>query len=205
MANTTFEIMKRKQKFQIKLFGGLLLFVFLFVSIFTFVKWRNYSFIKASIDFNETSIEILKNDIAESKSSYDEAKPHFKEIDGIIESKLASIFPDTDDYTMLTRQIDLYEEELSKKKGSIFEISNINYQSPADEENFSVLPFRMSIRSSADSFTEFLHLVENSGALNDKVRLMDLSSVRLNFEDGKEDIKIINFTVQINAYFQKKV
>ena len=48
---------------------------------------------------------------------------------------------------------------------------------------------------------KFLHLLENSGSLDDQIRLMDIQSIRLNF-DGEDDSDIINFTVQINAYFQ---
>ena len=63
---------------------------------------------------------------------------------------------------------------------------------------------RLSIRSSSSNFTKFLHHIENSGNLESGVRLMDISSIKLNFEDSSRagEASIINFNVQINAYFQ---
>ena len=119
-----------------------------------------------------------------------------------VDEKLEFIFPSTDGYTALTRQLDLFEEELSKKNNP-FEISSIEYQTTEELENYSVLPLRMSIESSADNFTKFLHQIENSGSLDDQVRLMDIQSIRLNFSDNEDESKLIKFTVQINAYFQK--
>jgi hypothetical protein len=103
--------------------------------------------------------------------------------------------------------MDAVEEELSKT-GS-FEISNIDYGTPVlDQTEFGILPVRMNIKSSQDNFTKFLRMIETSGSFSNKLRLMSISSIRLNF--GSDDSaspsansKMITFSLQLNAYFQK--
>ena len=70
---------------------------------------------------------------------------------------------------------------------------------------YSILPLTMTIRSSSDNFRKFLQMIEHSGSFTEQIRLMDLQSIRLNFgNDDSQNVEsqIINFTVQINAYFQ---
>jgi len=204
MANASYQLLKRRQTMYIKAYGILCLVLTISVGFYSYIKWTQYSRYKQVVEKNRAFIEELRDEVSDEKAIYESKKDDFDGLRKEIEDKLNFIFPANDDYTILTRQIDQFEAELSKKN-SPFEISSLSYQDGVQTDLYSILPLRMSIRSSRENFNKFLHLVENSGALNDEIRLMDISSIRLNFptrnsqESGPE---IITFTVQINAYFQ---
>lgn len=183
----------------------LCLILLIAMGFYSYTKWSEYSLARRGAAQNKEFISGLKGNVSQEKTGLDDKKDEYNQLNKDVEQKLKVIFPTGDDYTALTRQIDAYEQELSKKN-SPFEISNIDYRSPIQDENYSILPLQMNIRSSDENFTKFLHLVENSGTLKNKIRLMDISSIKLNFEDsgeGGSGPEIINFSVQINAYFQK--
>lgn len=197
-------LLKTRQSKYIKAYAILFLILAVFVGFYTYKKWEQYSLMKRAVVESKAYISALSEKVIEGKSTFELVKEEADKLNEEIETKLANIFPATDDYTDLTRELDGYEKDLSTRS-STFEVANISYESVTTGDNYSILPLRMNIRSSAENFKKFLHLVENSGALSGNMRLMDISSIRLNFEkDDKEEKpeEIINFTVQINAYFQ---
>ncbi len=202
MVNISYTLIKRRQKLYTKAYAVLCLIILLSMGFFSYQKWQEYSLFREAVSKNKELTSILRDSVTDEKSTYEQKKNGFDSLSKEIDEKLEFIFPSTDDYTALTRQLDLFEEELSKKNNP-FEISSIEYQPAEELENYSVLPLRMSIESSADNFTKFLHQIENSGSLDDQIRLMDIQSIRLNFSDDEDESKFIKFTVQINAYFQK--
>lgn len=205
MPAVTYKLEERRQKLHIRTYALLCAILTFAMGFYSYTKWTEYDMASRGVSQNKQFITFLRTEVGNEKTVSDTNKPKYNQLSKDIEQKLKVIFPANDDYTALTRQIDSYEEDLSKKT-SPFEISNIDYQTAIEEENYSILPFRMNIRSSSENFTKFLHLIENSGTLKDKIRLMDISSIRLNFESNDEDQtapEIINFAVQINAYFQK--
>lgn len=188
----------------IKAYAVLCLVILASMGAYTYQKWQTYDLAKEAAAKNKELITALRDKVSDEKTEYYAQKDGFNNLNKEIAQRLAYVFPLTDEYTDLTRQLDSFEEELSKKN-SPFDVSNIDYQAPTQNDYYSILPFRMNIRSSSENFTKFLHLMENSGSLNDQIRLMDISSIRLNFEGSDENKpEIINFTVQINAYFQKQ-
>lgn len=172
---------------------------------YTYFKFNEFNRARAAIVTNKTLIEQLRAEEISAKGDFESQKEEFIKLNSEINEKLEFIFPETNQYTVLTKQLDSFEEELTSKSNP-FEVSSIEYQEVQEREHSSILPFRMNIMSSPANFTKFLHLMETSGSLVDQVRLMDITSIRLNFQDAEEDgkkIKNINFTVQVNAYFQK--
>jgi len=194
-------VQKKRQEMQIKSYIGITLLVVLSMGFYTFSNWKEFSTVKKLLVANANYIGALKNEVADEKATYDGEKFNFDALSKEIESKLESIFPQGNKYTELTKQVDSFEEDLSTKS-SVFEVSNIDYQDIEQGDFYSILPMRMTIRSSSTNFTKFLHWVENSGALSDRVRLMDITSIRLNFQEEENRDEIISFTVQMNAYFQ---
>jgi hypothetical protein len=205
MTNFAYKLEERRQKVQKKAYAILVLLVLLIGGWFFYGNWTAYSAVQDGLAEAEGSVDFLRTQAKTDKSVYDESRDAFDELSEEIDGRLQAIFPAEDQYTDLTRQIDGYEDEMAKK-GAVFQISNLDFQKPNDTGEHMILPLRMNVRSSADNFTKFLHLIETSGALDDEVRLMDISSIRLNFENSGGEgnrAEIINFAVQINAYYQK--
>jgi len=204
MPNVTYTILKNRQKLYTKAYAVLCLIILLSMGFYTYQRWQEYSFVQAAVTKNSELSDALKEQVSNEKALYDVKKEGFKNLNREIDDKLGYIFPAEDNYISLTRQFDTFEEELSRKNNP-FEVSNIDFQSVVKNDYYSILPIRMNIKSSSENFTKFLHMIETSGSLSDQVRLMDIQSIRLNFSDsGNEDAttEIVNFTVQINAYFQ---
>lgn len=202
MANVSYMLMRQRQKMYIKAYAVLCLIIAVAMGFYSYDKWQQYTAYKQIVDKNKTFISELRDEVSDEKGLYEADKSGFDSLNKEIEEKLALIFPITDNYTVLTRQIDEFEQELNKKNDP-FHISSITYQDPLVMGLYSVLPMKMDIESSRENFSKFLHIVENSGSLNDQLRLMDISSIRLNFQEAEvEGPEIITFSVQINAYFQ---
>ena len=202
MVNLSYTNTQRRQKIYIKAYAILCLIVLISMGFYSYQKWQEYSLINTAVAKNKELITVLRDEVSDEKSVYEQNREGFLGMNKEIEEKLAYIFPATDDYTSLTRQMDLFEEELSTKTNP-FSISNIEYSTVEKTESYSILPVRMSIESSSENFSKFLQLIENSGSLDDQIRFMDIQSIRLNFNDDDEDSEIIKFSVQINAYYQK--
>lgn len=174
------------------------------MGFYTYQKWTAYSFALRGIETNKLYTEILGDSVVDEKAEYDDKRAAFDELNEEIANKLQNIFPAEDNYTELTRQLDVYEKDL-KGRNNEFEVSSLDYQQAINTEGatYSVLPFRMNIRSSVENFTNFLHLIESSGSLDEEIRLMDISSIRLSFPgESDEANQPIQFSVQLNAYYQ---
>ncbi|MFA5820769.1 MAG: hypothetical protein WC873_01535 [Candidatus Gracilibacteria bacterium] len=204
MSNVTNKITAKRQMLYIKAYVILCLILGMAGGYYFYNNWNEYAFLNNGYAKNLELAVTAKTAETTETENYNSLKPNFDQQNEEIEQELSAIFPIEDKYTEIVRQMDAFEEELATKNNP-FEVANVDFQNPVKQAEYSVLPFRMSIRSSAANFTKFLHFIENSGALNDKIRLMDISSIRVNFEKSDTldlKAKIINFTVQINAYFQ---
>lgn len=206
MANIPYKILEQRQKFQIKLYAFLVGALTLLFTWYFWGQFQEYQFARKGIDDGGNLVQSLGASVIDVKEKYQNKKVEFDALNREVEGKLETIFPVDDDYTTLTRQMDEIEQILAKKHDP-FEVSSLNFQNVVENEEYRILPVRMNIRSSQSNFTKFLHVVEGSGALNDDLRLMDIASIRISFENSsgtkKDEQDIINFSVQINAYFQK--
>ncbi|MBT4917024.1 hypothetical protein HON58_01160 [Candidatus Peregrinibacteria bacterium] len=205
MTKVDYNIQRQRQKMHKKAYAILLVVILGVMGFYSYQKWQAYSVMRQAVEANVSLVSELRNEVTEEKVQYEDVKDDAYALNEEIEEKLQYILPPGDDYTELTRQLDAIEEELASVNDP-FEVSNLDYQSVQVTPEFSVLPVRMNIRSSAENFQEFLHIVETSGSLDDRLRLFDISSIRLNFEGTDQGVgpEIISFTVQLNAYFQTK-
>lgn len=206
MSNISEKILKQREGMQKQAYAVLCLIILIGMGFYSYTKYLVFNTALNGVAKNHATISVLESEFSNEQDVYDKNMKSFSITSGQMQKQVEAIFPKVDDYTELTRRIDAIEKELGSKE--IFSISNIEYQKPTQTEYYSILPIRMNIKSSAQNFVTFLHLIENSGAMDDDVRLMDMSSIRLNFD--KSQLKnagtpkeLINFSVLINAYFQK--
>lgn len=205
MTDINYQLAQRRQQTYIRTYAVLCFLFITLMGFYTYSKWTDYQLAIQGVSQNKSRIASLTNSVANEKAIAEVKKEESVQLNKDIAQKLKVIFPTGDDYTNLTKQMDAYEVELSTKSNP-FEVSNIDYQDPIIADTYSILPMRMNIRSSKENFQKFLHIVENSGSLKENRRLMDISSIRLNFENSDQTPganEIISFSVQINAYFQK--
>jgi len=206
MSNISEKILRQRETVQKHAYAVLCLILLVGMGFYTYTKYMKFNTALNGVNQNKTTIEALKTAYAAEQDIYDKNMKEFSESSGTIQKQIEMVFPKEDRYTELTRDIDAIEKDLGTREP--FSVSNIEYQKPNQSEYYSVLPIRMSIKSSAQNFVTFLHMVENSGAMDDQVRLMDMSSIRLNFDKSQAKNagtpqELINFSVLVNAYFQK--
>lgn len=204
MAKIDYQQLVLKQKKAVKTYGALCAFFLIIVGIYNYYKWADYQLYREAVQVNEETISYLKQETAVERVEYLNQKSEFDQLNYEVEDSLKEVFPAGDNYTELTRSFDAFEQETHRAKNP-FVISNIEYQEIKESEDgtYKYLPLRMTISSSNDNFTKFMHYVEKSGSLIDKVRLMDIQSIHLSFsENSDSSSNTINFSINIHAYFQ---
>jgi len=206
MSNISEKILRQRERIQKHAYLVLCLLLVVGMGFYTYTKYIKFSTALKGVNNNKATIETLKTSLDTEQEVYDKNIKAFVESNSTIQKQIEMVFPKEDRYTELTRDIDAIEKNLGTREP--FSVSNIEYQKPTQAEYYSVLPIRMNIKSSAQNFVTFLHMVEDSGAMDDQVRLMDMSSIRLNFDKSQAKNagtpqELINFSVLINAYFQK--
>ncbi len=203
MAKVNYREIIEKQKGSITFYTILCVLFVGLIGVYTYFKWVDYGLYKEAVAQNETVIQDLKSQTVSEKSEYQNQKKIFDDLSDGINASLKEVFPAGDSYTELTRAFDHFESETDRNNNK-FVISNIEYQDVQVSEDgaYKYLPLRMTISSSEENFTKFLQYIEKSGSLLDKVRLMDIQSIHMSFDDSENSSGVINFSVKINAYFQ---
>ncbi|MFA5948268.1 MAG: hypothetical protein WC806_04850, partial [Candidatus Gracilibacteria bacterium] len=197
---------EHRQSMQIRIYAAVCVVILIGMGVYSYIKWQEYAFIRDGVEINTQRIAEIKDEISYEKNTYFVTKPDFDTLGKEIENKVSVIFPKVDEYKELTKQLDVYEKELSSKNNP-FEIKDISYSADNNKlDGYSVLPFTINISTTLDNFNKFFHLIENSGSLDNPIRIMDISSIRLTFGEFKgEEVKdkTMNFTMSIQAYYQK--
>lgn len=205
MGKLTAKIEEKRKQIQIKVYIFVCVVMLIVIGAYTYLQFEEYRFVSQGVQKSEVLASNLRSVVGEVRAQYEENRREFDQLEKVVEQNLEKVFPVNDDYTGLVRQLDSFEASIASGR-SPFEVSSIEYQNVIEHENYSILPFRMNIQSSPQNFTKFLHMIENSGIIDGEVRLMNVSSIRLSFSGSPvagSPSDIINFNVQINAYFRK--
>lgn len=205
MQKLSYKMLVQRQSTQKKVYAFLCIVLIGVVGAYSYFQWQKYLSAQAGILQNDGTLASLTQTLDSEKTAYFVAKNKFDALNKQIDSSAGEILPKGDQYTELARQMDAIEKDLSAKEA--FEISNLDFGSPTfnEQTGYGVLPVRMNIKSSQNNFMKFLQMMETSGSFSNKLRLMSISSIRLNFESdaASSSSKMISFSLQVNAYFQK--
>lgn len=162
----------------------------------------------AAIADNKATTEALNARLGEAKSAFqrfaDAQSEHAKEL----AVKVEAILPAREEYTELTRQFDNFFAE-NDRPGNPALLTSLRFgkgEPSAGAEDISMLPVSMNIEGTRDNFMKFLRFVNNSGSLESSARLLEIKSIQLNFPGEGENVsdpkQKLNFTVELNAYYQ---
>lgn len=195
--------------FQLRFYMILSVLLFGIVGYFTFNNVMKYLDVRAETQANIQIFSNLKENEEIISTELENEQSQIKELNQTIQSELELVFPDKENHTKLTRTLDQFANDIHRIKNP-FIINNLQYleSKKAEGENYSVLPFKMTIHSSYTNFFKFLEFVENSGTLSDKNRLIEISTITINFVSpsgtlgnlsGQDEI---NFNASMKAYFR---
>jgi hypothetical protein len=163
---------------------------------------------KTIINESTHAMRGLTESLDDVAGEYESLKETHNLIKETVSKEVGDVFPAMENYTELTRDLDEYFKTKSQTDNPLV-ATNLQYGSPkvSEDGNYYVLPLSMTISSSEENFYDFLSYVDKSGALSSKTRIMDITSIKINFRDPtgkqKKGGEEINFNVQLNAYYQK--
>jgi hypothetical protein len=199
----------KSRQFQVRLYGILCVIL---VSIIGFYSYTN---VTKMLDMrtNISTYNQLHNSLSETDGRLDDELGTIKETNSElvqkIQSELGYVLPGTENHTDLTRTLESFANDVHRSRNP-FMINSLQYQSPqkAEEGNYNILPFSLSIHSSHENFFKFLAYIDNSGTLSEKTRLLDIQKIVINFvspqgtQGNISGADEINFNISMHAYFQ---
>ncbi len=195
--------------FQLRLYVVLSVLLFGIVGYFTFNNVLKFIDVRAETQSNieifnnlENNEEIISTELANEQEG-------IQQLNQTIQTELELVFPENESHTKLTRTLEQFANDIHRIKNP-FIINNLQYlkSEKVEGEDYSVMPFKMTIHSSYDNFFKFLEFVENSGTLSEKNRLIEITTITINFispsgsignTSGQDEI---NFNASMNAYFR---
>lgn len=190
----------------VKLYMIGVIIVGLFVTYYGIEKYLEYSD-KSTIVANSEQelVDLGKSKKLEADSFTTLASDSKTQHDTMIK-ELSAVFPSQENYTELTRIFDAWFLNTNRSNNPIV-LTDMQFGALAADKSgkYDVLPISMNITSSEPNFYKFLSFVQDSGTLSQKVRLLNLKSVQMNFSDDTTSTvkNQIQFRAEIQAYFQK--
>lgn len=175
------------------------------------------TFTKTSVALaqEQETLVTLERTVNVTAQTYSDTKKAFDESFKPVRESIQKVYPSGEDYRELTRLLDAFCKEHNTPANRM-SCSDLKYP-PARVEannNYAILPATLTFTSSQENFFEFLNFVHNSGALEEKTRLMDIKSIQINFVYDKSaggsgasvqnpEKPLLNVSIALNAYFQK--
>ena len=157
---------------------------------------------------NQETMHAMSTVIAREQSDYKIFAEKQATLQAMLVKNIAAVLPMDDNYTDLTRLFDDYFGEHDTAQNPIVQ-SSLRFGKGAPlpgNANVSVLPISMNLEGTRDNFFKFVDFISHSGALDTGTRLMSINSIQINFPEGGEVLdnarQVINFTVDMNAYYQ---
>lgn len=199
-------IKNRTLRRNIQAYWILIMVVTLLMGYYSFIKFNELLSKSAAINDQSGLVNTLESTLSTEESEYKGLLENKKDLYDKLDAEIANVLPKGENYTNLTRELDAFFLGLSKSNNPIF-VANLQYGSARAEESgrFSILPITLTIESSKENFLKFLDYIESSGNLTSKVRLMDVQSIRINFQkeqDNGKTAESVSLNVNLNAYFQ---
>lgn len=172
------------------------------------LQYRFWQAQQAAVYQNDKIADNIAEKLTSEKKAYKELSGEHAKNQTEIAKKIATILPPDENYTDLTRQLDRFFADNDEKSNPIFQ-SSLRFGKGEPLEDMpavSALPVSMNIEATRDNFFKFLDFVNGAGSLENGTRLMDITSIQLNYLEGGEVLKDpkqkMNFTVEMNAYYQ---
>lgn len=217
MATTTKILVQRKNyPRMIRSYTGMMVIVLIIAGVYGFIQFQKLSEAWNAIATEQQQAAQLQTAGNQFAADYTELKSTFDKNFASILNSIQGVYPLEEDYTQLTRDLDKFFQETNSSINPIF-ASDLKFSIARIDEthDYAILPFTMTVSGTRENFEKFMHYIENSGSLEDRTRLMEITSISINFpaqpasafevSPAAPEIPTLNIAVSMNAYFQKPV
>lgn len=184
-------------------------------SVYGYFQFTDLTAARAALNSEQAQLSQLQTAEKQISQDYVVIKNAYNETYKDIRESVNAVLPTEEYYTDLTKQLDEFMYEYNTEKSPIF-MSDLKFSKARveAENDYSVLPFSLTLSTTRQNFEEFLKFVSNSGSLEDGTRLIDITSISISFPTQPvglsatpetQQSRIINVSVSLNAYYQKSI
>lgn len=181
--------------------------------VYGYFQFQKFTATQAALEDGRSRVTELTSTISQTSEQYTALKNDHQTTFADVRESIEAVFPSEERYTELTKALDKFI--LDSSNVSPMFMSNLRFNaSRLDEESgYSVLPFSLTLSTTNENLERFLQYVENSGALDAGVRLMDVQSISISFPQSAvgflapeaalrtvEDA--LNVSFSMNSYYQ---
>jgi hypothetical protein len=216
MATSQIVVARKNYPRSIRSYTGMMLLVLIAAGVYGYLQFQKLSDNWNAIATEQALAVQLQTAGNQFSADYTELKATFDKNFAAILNSIQGVYPTEEDYTELTRTLDKFFQATNSSLNPIF-ASNLQFSQARidDAHDYAILPLTMTISATRENFEKFMKYIENSGALEEKTRLMEITSISINFASQPAsaftvsptaaEIPLLNVSVSMNAYFQKPV
>jgi hypothetical protein len=205
---TQVTIRRKNYPRSIRSFTMLTILVLLLAGGYGYFQYQSLTAAQTALAQSQDTATTLQSSVSTFNQNYTDLKTAFDQSFSSVLNSVQGVYPAEESYTGLTRDLDKFFES-----NNLF-ASDLKFSKPKIDaaRDYAVLPFTMTITATKDNFDTFLQFVENSGSLEDRTRLLDISSISINFTSEQPSAlaggtaspsQLLNVSVSLNAYFRK--
>jgi len=196
----------------------LIVLVLVVAGVYGFFQYQRLAEAKGALSDGQARLSQLQTDEEKIASQYADFKKTYDNEFTAIRAIIEGVLPSDEQYTDLTITLEKYVNDLNKSALNPIFMSDLKFSKPRIDtaQDYSVLPFTLTLSTTRENFDNFLRYVENSGALDpngqgESTRLLDIRSISINFmEQGastlsgtsRSSVPLMNVSIAMNAYFQ---
>lgn len=192
-------------------FGILTLIALGVGAYYGYTQYIVYNNASTALEKERQSEGSIASELKKVKDTYENINKAYGEDNKSRQDSISAVFPPTDAYTELTRQIEKYENDNSNELSNPLFIGSLSFSNPEQDEEspYSVLPFSLTLQTTRKGFDDFLKYVENSGSIDDRSRILDIQSIAISFPNQErqafeeEQVQLLSVSLAMNSYFQK--
>ncbi len=191
-------------------------FIFLIgAGVYGYMQYTKLSEVQTAIAAETAMLTKMQTAENQIRAAYTSIKTAYDADFTSIRETIAMVLPPEEEYTKLTRVLDDFVIESNNTTLNPIFMGNISFGSSRidDENGYSVLPFTLDLETTRENFEKFLEFIENSGSLENGIRLMEVESINISFPtttaspfatsaDLQTKIPTISVNLSLNAYFQ---
>jgi len=216
MATSQIVIQRKNYPRMIRSYTGMMFLVLIAAGVYGFMQYQKLSGNWDAIATEQAQAAQLQTAGNKFSADYTELKSTFDKNFAAILNSIQGVYPAEESYTELTRMLDKFFQETNSSINPIF-ASDLKFSQARidDASDYAILPLSMTISATRENFEKFLRFIESSGALEERTRLMEITSISINFASQPAaaftvaptaaEIPLLNVSVSMNAYFQKPV
>jgi hypothetical protein len=181
--------------------------LFLAIAILAITGWYGYSNYNSLNELNANLAQAdevlldLEGDKTKALRDYQNSKKDYVDAAAANDEKLNIILPSAEDLTALTRLFDDFAFKNHYRNNPFF-ISQLSYGEIDEnaELAYRVIPITMTLEASERNFFQFLEYVENSGSIENGIRLLAVNGITLQLQDDETETLTVQLSLQ--AYIQ---